>query len=151
MNEQMLQDNWRAIHENYLADEKQSLKKILSVIGHYDADAIRRRAWDLVTKIREQKHTQSLVEAFLHEYQLNSEEGIVLLGIAEALLRIPDSQTQDLFLQEKLTEADWDKHLQHSDSLRVNLSTQALLISSRLENMFNTGADHRDIFDRVVT
>ncbi len=150
MNERTLRDNWEAIHENYLADEKQLLKRILLVIGHYDADAIRQRAVELVTKIRQQKDTQSLVDEFLHEYQLNSEEGIVLLCIAEALLRIPDSQTQDLFLQEKLTEADWDKHLQHSGSLRVNLSTQALLISSKLESKFNTVPDHRNVFDELV-
>ena len=150
MNKQTLQNDWRTIQKNYLADEKQSLKKILSVIGHYDADTIRQRAWELVTKIRQQKDTQSLVDAFLHEYQLNSEEGIVLLSIAEALLRIPDSQTQDLFLQEKLTEPDWNKHLLHSDSLWVNLSTQALLISSKLENKFKTQSGHRDIFNKAA-
>ena len=56
------------------------------------------------------------------------------MGIAEALLRIPDSQTQDLFLQEKLTHADWQNHLQHSDSFLVNLSSQALLFTSQFED-----------------
>ncbi len=55
------------------------------------------------------------------------------MGIAEALLRIPDSRTQDLFLQEKLTGADWQSHLQRSDSPLVNLATQALLFAGDFE------------------
>ncbi len=57
---------------------------------------------------------------------------------------------QDLFLQEKLIEAGWHKHLQYSDLLRVNLTAQALLISGKLENKFKTESGHRNIFDRVV-
>ena len=144
--------NKRALINNqYLVNEQQIIKELLVVLQNYDAEAVHKRADSLVSIIREQKHNQSLVEAFLHEYQLNSEEGVVLLGIAEAILRIPDSATQDLFIQEKLTEADWYKHLQHSDSLWVNLSTQALLITSKLENQFTPASDHRQVFDNLLS
>jgi RHH-type transcriptional regulator, proline utilization regulon repressor / proline dehydrogenase / delta 1-pyrroline-5-carboxylate dehydrogenase len=96
----------------------------------------------LVNAVRSKKNQQSPIEAFLREYQLNTQEGVVLMGIAEALLRIPDSFTQDLFLQEKLTHADWQNHLQHSDSLLVNISSQALLFTRHFEEQVQLSEQH---------
>ncbi|WP_221893667.1 hypothetical protein [Bathymodiolus japonicus methanotrophic gill symbiont] len=86
------------LNKHYLADEQELIKKLLLNLADYPATKIHQQASSLVTAIRENKGQQTLVEAFLHEYQLNSAEGIVLMEIAEALLRIPDSHTQDLFL-----------------------------------------------------
>ena len=105
----------------------------IAALNGYDPVPIGECAKTLVTAVREKKHRQTAIEAFLQEYQLNSHEGIVLMGIAEALLRIPDSRTQDLFLQEKLTGADWQSHLQHSDSPLVNVATRALLFAGDFE------------------
>ncbi|MGZ4968371.1 MAG: bifunctional proline dehydrogenase/L-glutamate gamma-semialdehyde dehydrogenase PutA [Methylobacter sp.] len=105
----------------------------ISALNGYDPAAINESAKVLATAVREKKHLQSAIEAFLEEYQLNSREGIVLMGIAEALLRIPDSHTQDLLLQEKLTGVDWQSHLHHSDSPLVNLATRALLFAGDFE------------------
>lgn len=137
-------------NQAYLANENNTINKLLATLDNYDAAAIQQQAHSLVSAIRKNKDQQTLVESFLHEYQLNSEEGIVLMGIAEALLRIPDSHTQDLFLQEKLAEADWHKHLQHSDSLLVNFATQALEITGKIEKQFNlTESEHQQIFSRL--
>ena len=74
------------------------------------------------------------------------------MGIAEALLRIPDSSTQDLFLQEKLTHADWQNHLQHSDSFLVNLSSQALLFTSKFEDHVLLSEKHWfPVFDKLLS
>ncbi|MFZ2312900.1 MAG: bifunctional proline dehydrogenase/L-glutamate gamma-semialdehyde dehydrogenase PutA, partial [Methylobacter sp.] len=106
----------------------------------------------LVNAVRTRKDQQSAIEAFLHEYQLNSREGIVLLGIAEALLRIPDSHTQDLFIQEKLTHADWKSHVQHSDSFLVNLSTRALLFTSQFEDHVLLSGQHWfPVFEQLLS
>ena len=75
------------INQYYLADELKVVKELLLTITDYSAIASYRLAHSLVTAIRNNKDQQSLVEAFLHEYQLNSDEGIVLMEIAEALLR----------------------------------------------------------------
>ncbi|NOT10690.1 MAG: bifunctional proline dehydrogenase/L-glutamate gamma-semialdehyde dehydrogenase PutA [Methylococcaceae bacterium] len=123
-----------AINKAYLADENETVSQILAGLDAYDSVAVTECAKSLVNAVRAKKHQQSSIDAFLQEYQLDSQEGIVLMGIAEALLRIPDSYTQDLFLQEKLTHADWRKHLQHSDSWLVNLSSQALLLTRQFEN-----------------
>ena len=138
------------INQAYLANESDMINKLLDYLDNYDAASIHHQAHSLVKSIRANKDQQTLVESFLHEYQLNSEEGIVLMGIAEALLRIPDSHTQDLFLQEKLAEADWHKHLQHSDSLLVNFATQALEITGKIEKQFDLSeSEHQQIFSRL--
>lgn len=139
-----------SINTDYLANESIIIKRLMSTLSDYDSIAIYHQAKSLVSAIRKKKDQQSLVEAFLHEYQLNSEEGLVLMGLAEALLRIPDTHTQDLFLQEKLSEADWHKHIQHSDSLLVNFATQALEITSKVENAFDlSNTDQQLIFSRL--
>ena len=71
------------------------------------------------------------VEAFLHEYSLSTREGIMLMCLAEALLRIPDAQTRDRLIRDKLGLGDWARHLGHSDSLFVNASTWGLMLTGR--------------------
>jgi RHH-type transcriptional regulator, proline utilization regulon repressor / proline dehydrogenase / delta 1-pyrroline-5-carboxylate dehydrogenase len=122
-----------AINQAYLVDENDCVAELITQLGTYDPVIVSDCAKTLVNAVRAKKDRQSPIEAFLREYQLNSQEGIVLMGIAEALLRIPDSHTQDLFLQEKLTHADWENHLQRSDSFLVNLSSQALLFTRQFE------------------
>ncbi|MGZ8222176.1 MAG: bifunctional proline dehydrogenase/L-glutamate gamma-semialdehyde dehydrogenase PutA [Methylobacter sp.] len=133
MTQKSLAELRTAINRAYLANEKGLVTDLLVALDAYDPVPIGACAKTLVTAVREKKSRQSAIEAFLQEYQLNSQEGVVLMGIAEALLRIPDSRTQDLFLQEKLTGADWQSHLQHSDSPLVNLATKALLFAGDFE------------------
>ncbi len=122
-----------AINQAYLVNENEIVVGFLTQLGTYAPVIVSDYAKTLVNAARAKKDRQSSIEAFLREYQLNSQEGSVLMGIAEALLRIPDSATQDLFLQEKLTHADWQNHLRHSDSFLVNLSSQALLFTRQFE------------------
>ena len=148
---QTLLANYRQqINQYYLADELRLVKEVLLTITDYSAMASHRLAHSLVTAIRDNKDQQSLVEAFLHEYQLNSDKGIVLMEIAEALLRIPDTHTQDLFLQEKLSTVDWHKHLQHSDSLLVNFATRTLDFTGKIEQQFKlTGRASLSVFSEL--
>ncbi|WP_027149295.1 bifunctional proline dehydrogenase/L-glutamate gamma-semialdehyde dehydrogenase PutA [Methylobacter tundripaludum] len=133
MTQKPLAELRKAVNQAYLADEKRLIIELSAALDNYDPAAIGGCAETLVAAVRENQHRQTAIEAFLQEYQLNSHEGVVLMGIAEALLRIPDSRTQDLFLQEKLTHADWQSHLQHSDSPLVNLATKALLFAGDFE------------------
>jgi len=133
-----LQAYRQQINRYYLADEQRQIDTLLSALKDYPNAVIQHHAYTLVTGIREKKGQQSLIEAFLHEYQLNSDEGILLMEMAEALLRIPDVATQDAFLQEKLGTADWHKHRLQSDSLLVNFATQALDLTGKFERQFKT-------------
>lgn len=64
-----------------------------------------------------------MVDALLQEYSLDTEEGILLMCLAEALMRIPDKYTADALIQDKLSDADWKKHVGRSESTLVNAST----------------------------
>ncbi|MEO0542646.1 MAG: bifunctional proline dehydrogenase/L-glutamate gamma-semialdehyde dehydrogenase PutA [Pseudomonadota bacterium] len=93
--------------------------------------AIIDRASALVTKIREETQP-GLMEVFLAEYGLSTDEGIALMCLAEALLRVPDPVTIDALIEDKIAPSDWSVHLGKSSSPLVNASTWGLLITGRV-------------------
>jgi RHH-type proline utilization regulon transcriptional repressor/proline dehydrogenase/delta 1-pyrroline-5-carboxylate dehydrogenase len=101
----------------------------------YTADERRRAAGiatSLVAAARAERAQHGRIDAFLHEYGLSSEEGVILMCLAEALLRIPDSATADALIAEKIGDGQWQRHLGHSDSVLVNASTWGLLLTGRI-------------------
>jgi len=101
----------------------------------YTADE-RRRAHDLATRLVRAMRAASPadlgVDAFLQEYGLTSEEGVMLMCLAEALLRIPDAETADALIAEKIGGGQWDRHLGKSGSLMVNASTWGLMLTGSI-------------------
>ena len=93
---------------------------------------IERLASRLVKAAREGRHEQGGLDSLLHEYGLSSEEGVLLLCLAEALLRIPDAATADRLIAGTIGSGDWARHLGHSDSLLVNASTWGLMLTGRI-------------------
>ncbi|MFO1163246.1 MAG: bifunctional proline dehydrogenase/L-glutamate gamma-semialdehyde dehydrogenase PutA [Reyranellaceae bacterium] len=85
----------------------------------------------LVTALRD-KTPSGGVEGLIHEYALSSQEGVALMCLAEALLRIPDDETRDALIRDKIGGGDWRAHLGHSPSLFVNAATWGLLLTGRL-------------------
>ncbi|KAF0676754.1 bifunctional proline dehydrogenase/L-glutamate gamma-semialdehyde dehydrogenase PutA [Profundibacterium mesophilum] len=96
-----------------------------------DRAAITRRGAELVRGIRE-GGSPGLMEVFLAEYGLSTDEGIALMCLAEALLRVPDAQTIDALIEDKIAPSDWGRHLGHSSSSLVNASTWALMLTGRV-------------------
>ena len=96
----------------------------------------RRRIADLARRLvhaaRAGRHKFSGIDAFMLEYGLTSEEGVILMCLAEALLRIPDAETADKLIAEKIGGGQWEKHLGHSDSLFVNASTWGLMLTGQI-------------------
>ncbi len=88
-------------------------------------------ARDLVVKLRA-KTRSSGVEGLIHEYSLSSQEGVALMCLAEALLRIPDAATRDALIRDKLSPGDWRAHLGQSPSLFVNAATWGLVLTGKL-------------------
>ena len=101
----------------YTADERQRIATI---------------AARLVDTARAGRTKHGGIDAFMHEYGLTSEEGVTLLCLAEALLRIPDADTADALIDERVGSGDWERHLGHSDSLLVNASTFGLMLTGRI-------------------
>ena len=105
----------------------------------------------IVQEARADKAQHGGVDAFMREYGLSSEEGIILMCLAEALLRIPDSETADAFIAEKISHGNWDRHRGHSDSLFVNASTWGLMLTGRLVKLKDSrSANAVDALKRLV-
>jgi len=123
-----------AITENYLADETTLVNRLLAIAelpSERSAQVVATAAgW--VRRVRRLKDTQSALDAFMREYDLSSDEGVLLMCLAEALLRIPDDETAEKLIADKLADADWETHLGHSESLFVNASTWGLMLTGRI-------------------
>ncbi|MFO1493809.1 MAG: bifunctional proline dehydrogenase/L-glutamate gamma-semialdehyde dehydrogenase PutA [Lysobacterales bacterium] len=120
--------------EHYAREESEAVADLLRV-AEMDADLKARvhdTAADLVKRVRARKADQTAVESFMREYDLSSEEGVMLMCVAEALLRIPDAETADKLISDKLGEADWNSHAGKSDSLLVNAGTWGLMLTGKL-------------------
>ena len=92
---------------------------------------IERTALSLLADIK-QAERDSRIATFLHEYRLNTEEGVALLALAEAFLRVPDQQTRDLLIADKIGDADWNAHKAKSPSALVNSATWGLVVTRAL-------------------
>ncbi|MCL1077415.1 bifunctional proline dehydrogenase/L-glutamate gamma-semialdehyde dehydrogenase PutA [Parashewanella spongiae] len=125
-----------AISNNYVVNEEQYLSELIKLIPSSDDEINRvtQRAHDLVAKVRqyEKKGLMVGIDAFLQQYSLDTQEGIILMCLAEALLRIPDSATADALIGDKLSGAKWDEHIRQSDSLLVNASTWGLMLTGKI-------------------
>ncbi len=120
----------RAMHR---APEADVLRGLLPH-ARISAEARRRvedTALGLLADIRSAE-ADSWVATFLHEYRLNTEEGVALLALAEAFLRVPDQQTRDLLIADKIGDADWGKHRSQSPSALVNSATWGLVVTKAL-------------------
>ena len=93
--------------------------------------AAQQTARDLIAALRKQG-IKSGVEALVQEYTLSSEEGVALMCLAEALLRIPDDATRDALIRDKIADGDWRAHLGGSRSLFVNAATWGLVVTGKL-------------------
>ncbi|TNC72965.1 bifunctional proline dehydrogenase/L-glutamate gamma-semialdehyde dehydrogenase PutA [Rubellimicrobium roseum] len=105
--------------------------KAQAALSPADRAAIGTRAADLVRQIRAQG-SPGLMEVFLAEYGLSTDEGVALMCLAEALLRVPDAPTIDALIEDKIAPAEWGKHLGHSASSLVNASTWALMLTGKV-------------------
>jgi RHH-type transcriptional regulator, proline utilization regulon repressor / proline dehydrogenase / delta 1-pyrroline-5-carboxylate dehydrogenase len=113
--------------------------------------AIATVAADLVRAARAGRRESGGVDSFLHEYGLSSEEGVLLLCLAEALLRIPDAATADRLIAGTIGSGDWSRHLGQSESLLVNASTWGLMLTGHLLDWSeNSQSDPRSMVQRLV-
>ena len=123
-----------AINQAYLIDEDAHLETLLESLHLTDEqlDRIEEYARDLVEEVRRQRSSKGGIDALLREYDLSSQEGVMLMCLAEALLRIPDTETADRLIRDKLSQAEWDTHLGKSSSFFVNASTWGLLLTGHI-------------------
>jgi RHH-type proline utilization regulon transcriptional repressor/proline dehydrogenase/delta 1-pyrroline-5-carboxylate dehydrogenase len=121
------------IRANYLPDEDEAVRRLAEATGLSAGDrrAISARAADLVRAVRGSSDPR-LMEVFLSAYGLSTKEGVALMCLAEALLRVPDTETMDDLIADKIAPHDWSAHSGGSSSIFVNASTWALMLTGRV-------------------
>ncbi len=143
----------QAITDAWLKDEATHVRELLEQARLPAAEqaGVQATAADLVKRVRVRAQDQGAIEAFMRQYDLGSEEGVLLMCVAEALLRIPDQDTADKLIRDKLGDADWKKHMGGSDSVLVNASTWGLMLTGRLVQINDsTRADVPGAFKRLI-
>ncbi|RTE87698.1 MULTISPECIES: bifunctional proline dehydrogenase/L-glutamate gamma-semialdehyde dehydrogenase PutA [Gammaproteobacteria] len=131
-----LEELWKAISDNYIVDENEYLKELLTLVED-DQETIKKvneSAMGLISRVREKADGGESVDAFLQQYSLDTQEGIVLMCLAEALLRIPDSFTADALIKDKLGLGEWQDYKRKSESVLVNTGTFALNLANKVIN-----------------
>src|SRR5690606_22020655 len=118
------------IRHHYITDEAAAVERLINSLDLPDAAlaAISAAAAGLVRELR-RADSPGVMETFLSEYGLSTDEGVALMCLAEALLRVPDDTTVDALISDKIAPADWSRHLGKSASPLVNASTWGPLLT----------------------
>ncbi|HCZ9177727.1 TPA: bifunctional proline dehydrogenase/L-glutamate gamma-semialdehyde dehydrogenase PutA, partial [Vibrio alginolyticus] len=138
---QPLDKLWSLISPLYMVDESQWLEQLLPLATPTEDEksAITTQTTHLIEAIRADKKSIQMIDALLLEYSLDTQEGILLMCLAEALMRIPDAATADSLIKDKLSVADWKSHLKNSDSVFVNASTWGLMLTGKVVGLGEQG------------
>ena len=131
-----------AIREACRRDEASCMASLVAETEAIACDwpAVQTLAMALATAVRRQRSGASGVDHLMQEYSLSSQEGVALMCLAEALLRIPDKATVDRLIRDKLSHSDWAAHLGGSPSLFVNAATWGLMLTGKLVSTPSHGA-----------
>ena len=152
--ERPLNEIWGMISPLYMVQEDDWIKQLIPMASPSETEktAILETASTLIERIRADKNAVQMIDALLLEYSLDTQEGILLMCLAEALMRIPDNATADALIRDKLSVADWKSHLKNSDSLFVNASTWGLLLTGKIINLdtcTDKGSSH--VINRLIS
>ncbi|UKH17656.1 bifunctional proline dehydrogenase/L-glutamate gamma-semialdehyde dehydrogenase PutA [Actinobacillus pleuropneumoniae] len=121
------------ISRHYRIDEAELVQQLLIEAETETLQPeIKNLARKLIEKVRTNRQKASGVDALMHEFSLSSQEGIALMCLAEALLRIPDQATRDKLIKDKIAKGDWKSHIGNSPSLFVNASAWGLVFTGKL-------------------
>ncbi len=128
-------DDRTQLRRLHRAPEPEALKPLLPLAA--SLPGVAGRALALVDAARAAHRPGADVSDFLAEFGLGTTEGVALLCLAEALLRIPDAATADALIEDRISAADWQKHVGQGDSLAVNASAWAFMLTGRVLTLDN--------------
>lgn len=126
--------DWDQLDLNKFSDEEAYFAALLQaepMDAHLRGAAVR-RGRELVEIARAKGRKKGMMESFLEEFGLSNSEGLALMCLAEALLRVPDAETRDDLIAEKIRSGDWGAHKGQSDSWLVNASTWGLMLTGKV-------------------
>ena len=144
--------HFATMRSHWFAEETDLVKQLAQSLPDDDGSArkIAAEATKLVNHTRAQRREVGGIDALMQQYDLSSSEGVTLMCLAEALLRVPDASTQDALIQDKLADADFTAHLGESDHLFVNASTFGLMLAGRTLSLGSGGSDGLQVFDGLL-
>ncbi|MFC0267980.1 bifunctional proline dehydrogenase/L-glutamate gamma-semialdehyde dehydrogenase PutA [Kushneria aurantia] len=122
------------VSDHYIASENELIGEFIALLqtDRQDFDRIAERTAQLVRDVRAMDSASDSIDELLQQYSLSTREGLMLMCLAEALLRIPDSATTDALIEDRLSVGEWEKYAGQSDSWFVNFSTWGLLTTGRV-------------------
>lgn len=118
----------------YSVDEERWLTDLLPLAKPTDAEreGAATQTRQLVEHVRNDGKAVKMVDSLLLEYSLDTQEGILLMSLAEALIRVPDNYTADALIHDKMSVADWKKHIKNDNGFMVNASTWGMMMTGRV-------------------
>ncbi|SDM01908.1 L-proline dehydrogenase /delta-1-pyrroline-5-carboxylate dehydrogenase [Modicisalibacter muralis] len=127
----------KRVSEHYIVDEDSFVGEFVDFLqaGEEDFKRVAAKTAELVREVRDMDTAVDSIDELLQQYSLDTHEGLMLMCLAEAMLRIPDKATADALIEDKLGPADWKSHLGQSESWFVNASTWGLLMTGRVVQM----------------
>ena len=133
-------DLWRHVSPHYCVNEEILVNQLTHACSHssQDHNSIAAAAQRLNKKAQSHPSSNALFESLLQEYGLENHEGVLLMSLAESLLRVPDKNTADALITEIMEAANWNTHSQHSRSQWVNVTTQGLLFTKHILESLHT-------------
>ncbi|XKF16708.1 bifunctional proline dehydrogenase/L-glutamate gamma-semialdehyde dehydrogenase PutA [Halomonas sp. BLK-85] len=125
------------ISDHYAVDEENFVNELIKLLNadRDDFARIEANTAALVRDVRKMDTAVDTIDELLQQYSLDTHEGLMLMCLAEAMLRIPDKETADALIEDRLGPADWQAHLGKSESWMVNASTWGLLMTGRVLNL----------------
>ena len=145
--------DWDAIDTQKFRDETEAARGLADKSGFAPAEleSIRDTAIDLVVRARKMTVRRGLMESFLQEFGLSNKEGLALMCLAEALLRVPDTDTADRLIAEKISSGEWSEHIGKSENWLVNASTLGLMLTGSLVEIDRRARRDPGVYFKTLT
>jgi RHH-type transcriptional regulator, proline utilization regulon repressor / proline dehydrogenase / delta 1-pyrroline-5-carboxylate dehydrogenase len=137
---------WKILQQHYRTPEQEAIQSLLMKAPFSEEQALRIEAFtiQLIEGVRGQKPKALSIENFLQTHQLSSQEGLAMMCLAEALLRIPDSKTKTKFIRDKLGSSEWNS--QDEDNFLAKITNLGLLTTSKV---LNWGINSKNLFSVI--
>lgn len=129
-----IEDLWKQINSAYRVEETSYVETLMAYakLSPEEQNLTQKTAKTLIEQVRDARKNKAGIDSFLTEYSLSGEEGIALMCLAEAFLRVPDKNTIDSLIKDKLTDKDWHSHAGQSGSFFINATTWALMLTGKI-------------------
>jgi len=145
-------DLWQQISPHYCVNEEILVNQLIHACSHssQEHNSIALNAKKLNQQAQSPPSSQDLFESLLQEYGLENHEGMLLMTLAESLLRVPDTATADALITEIMEAANWDTHTQHSHSQWVNAATQGLQFTQRFLKSIHDNKPSQSLLKQMI-